>query len=111
MIRAGELRHRVRIERPVDTPDAVTGQAVRDWPLEATVWAAIRPLSAREILARDQVQAEVTHHIVMRYRALSSAWRIVFEGRVFEIAAVRNIEERGRMLDVLAVETVAVETG
>lgn len=68
-LRAGDLRHRVTIQRPRgnDLRDS-TGQPVSDWPDVAEVWASIEPLSARESFAAQQAQSTVSHRIRMRYR-------------------------------------------
>lgn len=104
-MRAGLLRHRVRIETRVQAQDAY-GQPVQDWAEVTTVWASVEPVSGREYWAAQQAQAEVTHRVVMRARELSPAMRLVHRGRVLEVVAVRDIEERGRRIEVLTRERV-----
>lgn len=65
---AGKLRHRVNIERPVETQDEDTGAVVVSWQYVATVWAAIEPMSAREFVASQTEFSKVDTRITIRYR-------------------------------------------
>lgn len=68
MLNAGRLRHRVVIQRPVDTRDSSDGSVIRTWSNLATVWAAIEPLSAKEFIASQAEDSQVSTRIVIRYR-------------------------------------------
>jgi len=84
---AGRLRHRVRIEQPVDTRDPNTGGVITTWQLVAEVWAAIEPLSTREFIQAAAVQSAITGRIVIRYRdGLASNLRVVHNGQVLNPA-------------------------
>lgn len=83
---AGRLRHRVLIERYVFAVDSNgdvvqdpdTGETTGAWQELATVWAAIEPLSAREFLAAQATQSQVTARIVIRHRNdLDASMRLV----------------------------------
>lgn len=84
-IAAGTLRHRVRIEEYVDVADSNgdplrgdQGEFVKVWQEVVTVWAAIEPLSAREFLAAQALQSQVSARITIRYRTgLDAAMRFV----------------------------------
>lgn len=94
-VAAGKLRHRVRIERQVTVLDSF-GQQSTGWTLVAAVWAAVEPLSAREMIAASQVQSSVTARITIRYRAdLLASDRIVFRGKTYNIAGVLPDAESG----------------
>lgn len=67
-IEAGKLRHRVKIQRRVDTQDETTGEMSVTWQNVATVWAAIEPLSAREFIQSQSTQAQIVARVVIRYR-------------------------------------------
>jgi SPP1 family predicted phage head-tail adaptor len=97
--RTGQLRHRLALEAPVRI-EAEGGAAAIDWSPVAHVWAAIVPLSGREAVAGDSVRGVVTHELTLRYRAgIQPAMRLVTgSGRVFEIRAVRDPDERRRWL-------------
>lgn len=83
---AGRLRHRVLIEQYVlaldsngdVAQDPETGETTGSWQELATVWAAIEPLSAREFLAAQATQSQVTARIVIRHRSdLDASMRLV----------------------------------
>lgn len=84
-IEAGRLRHRIRIEKLVDLLDSNgetiqddTGEVARAWVEVATVWAAIEPLSAREFIASQATQSQITARVVIRFReGLNAAMRLV----------------------------------
>lgn len=86
---AGRLRHRIRIERPGYEQDSVTGEMVLSWELVAEkVPAAIEPLSAREFIAAQAVQSQVTTRIVIRRREIDASMRIVHRGKIYNIHGV-----------------------
>lgn len=71
MPRPGALRHRVRLTRPVRTPDGQGGHATvpgtpDGWP--ETVAADVHALSGRERLRQGRSQATASHRVVVRYR-------------------------------------------
>ncbi|MCH4563348.1 phage head closure protein [Halomonas sp. EGI 63088] len=85
----GKLRHRVRLERPAEVQDPDSGEMVPGWELVATVWASVEPLSAREFIAAQAGQSEVTARIGMRHRDdIAPTWRAVHRGQVYNIEGV-----------------------
>lgn len=105
-MRAGKLRHRVIIERLTATQDAA-GQETGTWGTFATRWASLEPLSGRELVNAQQVSAEVTHAITLRYLSgVVPKMRAVFGGRNFDIQSVLNRDERKVELELLVRERV-----
>lgn len=107
-MQSGKLRHLVTIQRRVvGSPQATsTGQPDETWTAFLTdIHASIEPISGREYFAQRQVQGEVTHRVRLRYRAgITSAMRVVFGSRVFDIASVIDFEERNIELQLMCVE-------
>jgi head-tail adaptor len=64
-MKAGRLRHRMRIERPDVLKDAYGG-VTKTWVPVAEVNAAIDSISGREFLSADRELAGVTWRITMR---------------------------------------------
>lgn len=97
-IAAGRLRHRITIERPDRQRDPLTGEWIAVWtPVWESVPAAIEPLSAREFIAAQAVQSEVTARIVIRYReGVTAAMRIVHNGQIYNIHGVLPDPDSGR---------------
>jgi len=78
---AGRLRHRVLLEEFVplldsngdEQQDDQTGETSSDWIEVGTYWAAIEPLSAREFIAAQATQSQVTTRLVLRKPSRISA--------------------------------------
>lgn len=64
----GQMRERVRIERPVETQDD-TGQPIQTWEEVATVWAAVEPGEPREVWQGRGVQMDGAETVTVRHRA------------------------------------------
>lgn len=65
-MKAGRLRHRLRIERP--DPGSLDGYRgeVKEWQTVTTVDAAIDSVSGREFMAADRELAGITWRITLR---------------------------------------------
>lgn len=111
-IKAGKLRHRVTLQAPGLTQDPVTGEMVAgwaDWPVAgAKHWASIEPLSARDFIAAQANQSEITARIVIRYReGILPTMRIIHRGKVYGIQGVLADADSGlEYLTLLATEGV-----
>jgi len=107
MIRAGELRHRVTIQQNNNPTRGSSGEEIPNWQDVATVWAAVEPLRGREFFESQQVNAEVTTRIRIRYRSgIAPTMRAVYGNRIFDIQAVINVDERNRELHLMCREEV-----
>lgn len=86
---APKLRHRVTLSSLTQTRDE-WGGVVEGWaPLVSNLPAEIVPLSGREFVAAQAVQAGVTTRITIRYRGgVLPAMRIQHEGAIYNIKAV-----------------------
>ena len=102
----GELRHLVIYQRPITTKDSL-GQARQTWEDVFTAYAAVRPLSAREIYYAQSTRSETTHRIALRYRdGVSPKGRFVLRGdRILNVYSVTNVDELDAELVILAVES------
>ncbi|WP_300747492.1 phage head closure protein [Pseudomonas sp.] len=88
-MRAGELRHRVELQRPLFTQDPVTGEMTPTWLEVARLYASIEPLSARDFLAASAAQSKVSARVVIRYRAgVDSTMRIIHRDKIYNIEGV-----------------------
>lgn len=103
------LRHRVRIERSAAPTRTTDGGFTENWTTLATVWARIHPLSGREYLEAQQVEADVSHKIWMRHNfdyTITPRDRITYGSRAFNILSAVNVNEENRMVEVMAKEAV-----
>lgn len=93
-MQAGKINRRITIEQRVEVDDGGGGKKIT-WQPFATVWASITPSTGREVYQSDQVRAELWYDIKIRYRAgVKSSMRVNYNGRLFNIRNVRDIEER-----------------
>lgn len=98
-MRGGKLSHRVTLQSPTGSRDAV-GERVTTWTSVATgVPADIEPITGREQVLAAQREATTSHIVRIRYAstwaALDASWRVLFGSRVFTIdAPPKNIGER-----------------
>jgi SPP1 family predicted phage head-tail adaptor len=104
-VRAGDLRHPIQIVKPTLAQDSAGGWEIDQAGVFANVWAAIEPLTGRELFAAQQKVSEVTHKITIRYTpGVLASMNVWFEDREFQIQAVENPEERNIVLVLLAIE-------
>lgn len=97
MLKAGNLRHSVTLQRKQQTQNPQTGALLTAWVTEAIVWAAVEPLSAREFIAAQAVQSDVSVRITMRYRpGITSAMRLLHDGKTYNITGVLADKGSGR---------------
>ena len=102
--RIGELRHLVRLEGPIATPDGAGGEMVTH-ALIGEIWCAVRPRSGSEQGVGEALQARITHEVWMRWRSgVTTEMRLVLGARVLEINAVADADERHRWLKLSCTE-------
>ncbi len=100
----GRLRHRLTLEQAARTPDG-GGGASETWSTVTSVWASITPTGGTEAVDADALTGRISHEIVCRHRPdIAPAMRLRRGTRVFEIAAVIDVDERRRWLKCLCVE-------
>lgn len=97
MIKAGQMRERVTLQAPADVR-SLTGEATLSWTDEATVWADVQGLSARDLFQAQQANVIATHRMIIRFRAsVTSQYRVVWRGKTMEVASVSEQENRSKM--------------
>ena len=100
----GSLRHRLRLEAPVRTPDGAGGASVV-WSEVAVIWADVRPSSGGETTVAEAVSGRISLEVIVRHRTdIIPAMRFRLGSRRFEILAVLDIDERRRHLRCLCRE-------
>ena len=104
-MKAGAMRHWLRLEQPTRTTDAFGG-VVKAWTAVAEVDAAIDSVSGREFLAADRELAGATWRITMRETpglSVEPDWRgVEVDGdapRIFDFVALLPSHDR----DVLTI--------
>jgi SPP1 family predicted phage head-tail adaptor len=101
---SGQLRHRIEIQAKQESRDS-RGGVVESWNTVGLRWASIEPLRPRELFQAQQVNARVSHRILMRhYAGLTDQHRLRLGSRIFHLMSPLNINERRRMSELLAME-------
>lgn len=96
-MQAGKLRHRVTLQEPVKVQNPATGAVINTWRDVATIWAEVYPLSAREFIAAQTSQGEITTRITIRYREdVTRKHRILYRGGIYNIEGVLPDPRSGR---------------
>jgi len=105
-MRAGQLRHRLTLKSRSVTPDSY-GQDITAATTQATVWGSVEPLSGRELLLAQQVQADVTHRVRIRFHdGVHPKWTVTHDSRDLHVLSVVDVEERGIEMELLCKEAV-----
>ena len=112
MLSAGQLRRRVTIQQRLATQDAFGQQATGAgaWTDVQTVYAKIESLSGSQLQKAQSIYSETTHQVTVRYQAFLAdvktvgSYRILYGTRVFDIGADLNVDERNRVVELLAKE-------
>lgn len=101
---AGKLRNVIDIERETETSLPGGGASVA-WNVIASPRAYMKPMSGGERLQAMRLEASVTQRIFIRYRSdIKTSDRINYKGRLMQIRALINLEERNKWLEIYADE-------
>lgn len=96
-MQAGKLNRRVMLQKPVKTQSPVTGAVISGWVDVTELWASVVDLSARDFVAAQAAQSEVTTRITIRWREdVTDKYRIVHRGRIYNIHGVLEDDKSGR---------------
>ena len=99
MLKAGRLRHHLRLESPTRTQHPTTGEVTTTWTtVVESIACAIEPVSAKDFIAAQAVQSKVTVRLVIRHRAgLKPNMRFVAaDGTVYQPHGFLPDTESGR---------------
>lgn len=107
-MKAGPLDRRITIERFTESRNE-WNEPVFTWLPLTTVWANSRDASAGESYRAQSVSAEITTRFTIRYSSqvadVNPKDRIVYEGRLYNITAVREAKDGRRV--ALEIDAVA----
>lgn len=101
---AGDLDRRIELQEPT-TAQSGTGAPVTSWSTAATVWAGIRPASAREFIGGAAELSEQRTVFRIRFRRdVVTTWRIAYGAQLWEIVGVAEIgRQEGLELQATAI--------
>jgi len=97
-----KLKNRVTIQRPVKTSDSMGGFTTTTWADVDEVWAAIWPVSAKQMITNERPATEITHRIRIRFRnGIRSSYRVKHKVDYFSIFGRPIPTDDGIWLDML----------
>lgn len=98
-MRSGSLRWPVAIQSYTATQDD-EGYQIQTWTTSSTHYMEVVTLSGREAVNAQQIKAETTHRFRMRWIPTEPTPkdRLLFDGIVFNIEWVDNVDQRNREL-------------
>ena len=100
-MRAGNLRHRVTIQSPINTRTA-SGGTTQAWSTVATVWAEVRSESGSELIKSGREVSQARYRIWMRYRdEVTTKHRIVYGVKAMNILSA-SVNNQRTELEIIA---------
>lgn len=94
MIDPGQLRTRLVLQQPIETPDDQGGVA-RVWSSYGNAWAKVVPLAARPGVEAESNGATQNYRITIRANfSLTLQHRLVEGAKVYQITAIRESDDR-----------------
>lgn len=114
---AGDLRDRVRWEKPARADDPESGQSKPTWVAVATRWANVKPLGGGEDVKHAQQVPARRYEVTIRSRtvaALAHDWNAVWTNRgnlVLKVLSVGPHPNGGEFVLVTCEERPASTTG
>ena len=94
MLNAGDLDRRITLQRPAKTKDSFNA-TVLAFDKVADVWASKEDVSDGERMRAAETSATITTRFRIRQSStvngIDATWRVVFAGRTYGLAAVKEI--------------------
>ena len=104
---AGKLRFPIKLQRNHPVKNEL-GEPLDDWQDYADTDADIKPLQGREFYDAQQINAELTTVVTIRWLPdVRADDRVVYGDRILTIVWVRNIDSRDHALDLVCKENPA----
>lgn len=101
----GKLDKRLTLQYRTKVADGMGG-FTDTWVTAATVWAAIWPVSAGDVIQANSTAMVVSHRIRVRYRSvLKTSWRAKFGAKYYAIVSILNPNMENRYLDLMCKES------
>ena len=92
----GKLDRQITIQSLTQTQGEY-GELIDTWTDVATVWANAYAGAGKEFVAARQVNAEVSMQFQIRWMALSTTMRILYDGKYFDIVDIAEVGRRERL--------------
>jgi len=101
-MQAGKLRHRAELQRQDETSDGAGGVTLA-WVKERDIWCHIRSISGVQKMESMRRESSISHEITVRYAAdIDTSKRLVHDGTAYNLEAVRDPDQIGERLEIIA---------
>lgn len=87
-MRAGDLKHRVILQKPETGYDSI-GQPVTGWVFVARLWANVSYLPGLTVIKAGAETSMTRASVRLRRRAIDPSHRVLHDGRVLNIEAIQ----------------------
>ncbi|NHB57022.1 phage head closure protein [Acinetobacter sp. 194] len=85
-LRAGELCHRIRIEKKTQDRDEDGNFLEPSWQIHTSLWARVTWLSVKDTLTAQANNSEVVARCKLRKRNdIDTTMRVVYDGKIYSI--------------------------
>ena len=106
-ITASDLKHKIEIHRLTEVADPLGGFTTT-WSLLKPKWAKVAPMSGRELIHADKIDATAASTFTVRFDTdILESDKIVFKGEEYNIRSIVNVDEEDRFLSILGERGVA----
>ena len=109
-IDAGKLDRPITIQQKTSSSTNELNEAVYTWTTFASVWALVRQLSGRELVEAQQVAANASIELTIRYfPGVAPAMRVLYQlatTRYFDISAVNDIDDAHQWMILTCTEVI-----
>lgn len=89
LMQSGKLKHRITIQKPINTQDPVTGKLIQTWENVKTIFAEVTDLSTRDVIAAKAANSTIQARAKVRYsttaKQINSTMRVLFDGYYYRI--------------------------
>lgn len=93
-MQAGKLRHRIELHSASESQNSF-GEIEKTYSSYDTVWGSIESLTGRELEHAQQISAETTLKVNIRYYSgVETGHRVIYGSRTLEITHIINPDER-----------------
>ncbi|WP_424585476.1 phage head closure protein [Acinetobacter baumannii] len=88
-MQSGKLKHRIQVQKPINSQDPDTGAVISTWSEHATIWAEVTDLSTKDVIAAKAVNSTIQARAKVRYspktKLINSTMRVFFDGYYYRI--------------------------
>ncbi|WP_151768896.1 phage head closure protein [Acinetobacter colistiniresistens] len=88
-MRAGKLKHRIKVQKSIDSQDPISGKLIKVWTDFATFYTEVTDLSTKDQIAAKAAQSTIQARAKVRYSSKSaeieSTMRVLFNGYYYKI--------------------------